>query len=158
MKRTKADLHFMRLALEQASRALDHDDVPIGAVAVKAGEVIASAHNERELRGDPTAHAEVLALREASRVLGTWRLNGVGVYVTLEPCPMCAGAMVAGRVKRLVYGAADKKAGGAWSLYNIAQDRRLNHRCQVASGVLAGESSALLLEFFRTKRRRPINL
>ena len=145
----------MRLALEEASKAPAHGDIPIGAVAVKAGLVIAAAHNERELGGDPTAHAEILLLRRAAAKLGKWRLLGVTVYVTLEPCPMCAGAMVAGRVPRIVYGAADEKAGAAWSQYNIPQDPRLNHRCNITSGVLGEESAELLRSFFRAKRRKP---
>ncbi len=144
----------MNLALQEARRALDHGDVPVGAVAVKGGKVIGAAHNERELRQDPTAHAEILALQAASREVGSWRLSGVALYVTLEPCPMCAGALVAARVRRLVYGAADEKAGAAWSLYNIPQDPRLNHACQMSAGVLAEESTQLLQEFFKSKRRR----
>jgi tRNA(adenine34) deaminase len=134
----------MRLALREAERAAEHDDVPIGAVAVRDGEVIAAAGNERELRGDPTAHAEVLALREAARALGGWRVPDSVLYVTLEPCAMCAGAIVLARVPRVVIGALDPKAGAAGSLMDILGDTRLNHRPQVASGLLAGESAALL--------------
>jgi len=152
---TKADEQFMKLALDQALQAVGHEDIPIGAVAVKGGLVVATAHNERELRGDPTAHAEILLLRRAAAKVGKWRLLGVTVYVTLEPCTMCAGAMVAGRVSRIVYGAADEKAGAAWSQYNIPQDPRLNHNCRITSGVLAEESADLLRSFFRAKRRRP---
>jgi tRNA(adenine34) deaminase len=146
------DEHFMRLALREAQRAAEHGDVPIGAVIVRDGELIAAAGNERELRGDPTAHAEVLALREASGRLGGWRVPDSVLYVTLEPCVMCAGAIVLGRVPRVVYGAADPKAGAAGSLLDVLGERRLNHRPQVEGGLLAEESSALLDSFFRTRR------
>ena len=142
----------MRLALEEAARSLAHDDVPIGAVLVQDGEVLSSAHNERELRNDPTAHAEVLALRAASEKLNTWRLTNTTMYVTLEPCPMCAGAAVLARIARLVYGPQDPKAGAALSLYNIPQDPRLNHSVEVVPNVLAEEGSLLLSKFFATKR------
>jgi tRNA(adenine34) deaminase len=148
------DIDFMKLALDEARAALTHGDVPIGAVAVREGEVIARAHNERESARDATAHAEVLALRRASEALGRWRLDGVTLYVTLEPCPMCAGALVLARVKRLVYGAADEKLGAAYTLYNIVQDPRLNHECEVVSGVLSEESIELLQKFFRGRRRK----
>src|SRR5919206_2899209 len=140
------DEYFMRLALREAERALEHDDVPIGAVIVHEGEVIAAARNERELRGDPTAHAEVLALREASAHLGTWRLLGTALYVTLEPCAMCAGAIVLGRVPRVVYGTPDPKAGAAGSVLDILGERRRKHPPQVQGGVLAPECPALLVE------------
>jgi tRNA(adenine34) deaminase len=146
------DEYFMRLALREAERALDHDDVPIGAVIVHDGEVIATGRNERELRGDPTAHAELLALREASAKLGTWRLLDTVLYVTLEPCPMCAGAIVLGRVPRVVYGADDPKAGAAGSVLNVLAEPKLNHRPVVAPGLLADESAALLRAFFASKR------
>jgi tRNA(adenine34) deaminase len=146
------DEHFMGLALREAQRAAEHGDVPIGAVIVRDGELIAAAGNERELRGDPTAHAEVLALREASGRLGGWRVPDSVLYVTLEPCVMCAGAIVLGRVPRVVYGAADPKAGAAGSLLDVLGERRLNHRPQVEGGLLAEESSALLDSFFRTRR------
>lgn len=149
------DEDWMKLALDEAAMAPDHGDVPVGAVAVKGGKVIAAAHNERELRGDPTAHAEILTLQSAAAQVGSWRLSGVTLYVTLEPCPMCAGALVAARVRKLVYGAADEKAGAAWSLYNIPQDPRLNHACRMTAGVLAEESAELLQQFFRSRRRRP---
>lgn len=143
----------MRAALDEARRALDHDDVPIGCIVVSAdGDELARAHNAREHDNDPTAHAELIALREAAGKLGTWRLEGATVYVTLEPCAMCAGAMVLARVARLVYGATDPKAGAVGSLYNIVQDERLNHRLDVVSGVLADESGASLTAFFRSKR------
>jgi tRNA(adenine34) deaminase len=146
------DEYFMRLALREAERALEHDDVPIGAVVVGVGEVIGSAHNERELRQDPVAHAEMLALREAARALGTWRLLDTVLYVTLEPCAMCAGAAVLARVARVVYGAADPKAGAAGSVLDVLGEPRLNHRPEVAGGLLADESGALLLEFFASRR------
>src|SRR5581483_9541137 len=146
------DEYFMRLALREAALALDHDDVPIGAVIVHAGEVIAAAHNERELRADPTAHAELLALREAARVLGSWRVLETVLYVTLEPCAMCAGAIVLARVPRVVFGAHDSKAGAAGSVLNVLDVSQLNHRPQVQSGLLADESAALLRSFFASRR------
>ena len=148
------DVEFMRLALAEAYLALAHDDVPIGAVAVVDGGVVGTAHNERELRSDPTAHAEMLALRAAARHLGRWRLQDVTIYSTVEPCPMCAGALVAARAFRVVYGAPDEKAGAAYSLYNILQDPRLNHECRLTTGVLAEECAALIQEFFRARRGR----
>jgi tRNA(adenine34) deaminase len=146
------DEYFMRLALREAERAPDHDDVPIGAVLVHGGEVLAAARNERELRGDPTAHAELLALREASAKLGTWRLLDTVLYVTLEPCPMCAGAIVLARVPRVVFGAADPKAGAAGSVLDVLGEPRLNHRPAVARGLLAEESAELLRSFFAPRR------
>ncbi|MFP5298847.1 MAG: tRNA adenosine(34) deaminase TadA [Actinomycetota bacterium] len=145
----------MSLALAEARRAAEHDDVPIGAVVVKDGEVIASAANERELRKDPTAHAEILALRAASEALGSWRLTGCTLYVTLEPCPMCAGALVLARVDKVVYGAQDPKAGAAYSLYNIVQDPRLNHQLEVVADVLAEGCAEVLTAFFRDRRAVP---
>ncbi len=142
----------MRAALREAEAALHHDDVPVGAVVVHHGEIVGSGKNERELRGDPTAHAELLALRRAARHLGTWRLEGATLYVTLEPCPMCAGATVHARIERLVYGAPDPKAGAALSLYNIPQDPRLNHHVRITTGVLSEDSTRLLQEFFRARR------
>lgn len=144
--------HFMGLALKEAERALEHGDVPIGAVVVRAGDVIASACNERELTADPTAHAEILALRAAAGSLGSWRLDDTTLYVTLEPCPMCAGAIVLGRVPHLVYGPQDPRAGAAYSLYNIVQDDRLNHQVELTTGVLEEECAALLRSFFEGKR------
>ncbi|MDQ3766720.1 MAG: tRNA adenosine(34) deaminase TadA [Actinomycetota bacterium] len=143
----------MRIALDQARAAIGHGDVPVGAVLVRGDEVLAQACNERELRGDPTAHAEILALQAGSRALGTWRLDDSTLYVTLEPCPMCAGAMVWGRVGRLVYGPQDPKAGAALSLYNIPQDPRLNHRVSITTDVLASECATVLTEFFALRRR-----
>jgi tRNA(adenine34) deaminase len=149
------DEEFMRLALEEASTAAEHGDVPVGAVLVKDGVPVAAAGNERQLRQDPTAHAEILVLRAAAEKLGTWRLDDTTLYVTLEPCPMCAGAMVLARVKRLVYGPQDPKAGAALSLYNIVQDPRLNHKVEITPDVLMEESAALLRPFFEGKRARP---
>lgn len=145
---------FMGLALDQARQAAQIGEVPIGAVVVCDGEVVAAASNRREVDADPTAHAEMLAVREASRVLSRWRLEGCTVYVTLEPCPMCAGALHAARIDRCVYGAVDPKAGALGTLYDIASDARLNHRYEVVAGVRADESSALLKEFFASLRAR----
>ena len=142
----------MRAALDEARAALAHGDVPVGAVALAGGEVVARAHNERELRSDPTAHAELLALRAASETLGTWRLGGVTIVVTLEPCPMCAGALVAARVGRLVFGAPDPRAGACGSLYNLCADPRLNHELQVTGGVLGDDAAQLVREFFAVRR------
>jgi len=146
------DEYFMRLALREAERALEHDDVPIGAVLVHDGEVIGVGANERELRGDPTAHAEVLALQEASAKLGSWRLLDTSLYVTLEPCAMCAGAIVLARVPRVVYAAEDPKAGMAGSVLDVLGEPRLNHRPEVAGGLLAEEAAELLREFFASRR------
>src|SRR5690242_3147037 len=146
------DEYFMRLALREASRALDHDDVPIGALVVSDGEVIGSGHNEREVRADPTAHAEMIALREAARAIGSWRVLDAVLYVTLEPCAMCAGAIVLARVPRVVFAATDPKAGAAGSVFDILAEPRLNHRPQVAAGLLAEESAELLRSFFAPRR------
>jgi tRNA(adenine34) deaminase len=146
------DEYFMRLALREAERALDHEDVPVGCVIARDQELVAAAPNERELRGDPTAHAEILALREASQAVGSWRLTDAVVYVTLEPCAMCAGALVLARVPRVVYGAVDPKAGAAGSVLNVLAEPRLNHRPEVAGGLLGDESAALLREFFASRR------
>jgi tRNA(adenine34) deaminase len=143
----------MDLALTEARRAIAHGDVPIGAVLVDAaGAVVAADHNRREERGDATAHAEMLALAAASTGLGDWRLGGHTLVVTLEPCPMCAMAAVWARVDRIVYAAADMRAGGVWSLFNIPQDERLNHRCDVVAGVREAEARQLLEEFFASRR------
>ncbi len=142
----------MRLALAQASAAPEHDDVPIGAVIARDGMVVAEAANERELRADPTAHAEVLVLREAAERMGSWRLSGTTLYVTLEPCAMCAGAIVLARVPRVVYAAADPKAGAAGSVLDVLGEPALNHRPEVVSGVLAEEAGELLRGFFRGRR------
>jgi tRNA(adenine34) deaminase len=146
------DEYFMKLALREAGRAIEHDDVPVGCVIAHEGEVLAAAPNERELRGDPTAHCEVLALREAARRLGTWRLTSTVLYVTLEPCAMCAGAIVLARVPRVVYAAADPKAGAAGSVLDVLGEPRLNHRPEVAGGLLAEDAAGLLREFFLTRR------
>ena len=146
------DEYFMRLALREAERAMEHDDVPIGAVLVHDGEVLATGRNERELRQDPTAHAEVLALREAAEKLGSWRVLDSVLYVTLEPCAMCAGAVVLARVPRVVFGAWDPKAGAAGSVLDVLAQPQLNHRPEVAGGLLAGECGALLSSFFAGRR------
>jgi tRNA(adenine34) deaminase len=146
------DEYFMRLALREAERSLEHDDVPVGAVVVHEGEVIGVGRNERELRQDPTAHAEAIALREASRALESWRLLDAVLYATLEPCAMCAGAIVLARVSRVVYGAVDPKAGAAGSVFDVLGEPRLNHRPDVAGGLLADESAALLQSFFGDRR------
>src|SRR3954467_8121050 len=146
------DEYFMRLALREAGRALEHEDVPVGCVIARDQEVIGAAPNEREQRGDPTAHAEILALRQASAWLGSWRLSDACVYITREPCAMCAGALVLARVPRVVYGAVDPKAGAAGSVLNVLGEPRLNHRPEVAGGLLADESAGLLREFFATRR------
>jgi tRNA(adenine34) deaminase len=146
------DEYWMRLALREAERALAHDDVPVGAVVVHDGELVGAGHNERELRQDPTAHAEMIALREAAASLRSWRLLETVLYVTLEPCAMCAGAIVLGRVPRVVYGTTDPKAGAAGSVLDILAEPRLNHRPEVAAGLLSDECAALLVDFFRTRR------
>src|SRR5687768_1344560 len=146
------DEHFMRLAIREAVRAGEHDDVPVGAVVVRDGEVVGAGHNERELRQDPTAHAETLALREAARHAGSWRLLDTVLYVTLEPCAMCAGAIVLARVARVVYGTADPKAGAAGSVLDVLAEPRLNHRPDVAGGLLEPECGELLRAFFRSRR------
>ena len=146
------DEYYMRLALREAERALEHDDVPVGAIVVRDGEVAGAGHNERELRQDPSAHAEMLAIREAARALGSWRLLDTVLYVTLEPCAMCAGAIVLGRIPRVVYGTADPKAGAAGSVLDVLSEPRLNHRPEVAGGLLATECAALLVNFFSSRR------
>jgi tRNA(adenine34) deaminase len=146
------DEYYMRLALREAERALEHDDVPIGAVVVHEGEVLAAARNERELRRDPTAHAEILAVREAARKLGGWRVVDSVLYVTIEPCAMCSGAIVWARVPRVVYGAPDPKAGAAGSVLDVLGEPRLNFQPEVAGGLLADECGALLSAFFAGRR------
>jgi tRNA(adenine34) deaminase len=146
------DEWFMRLAIREAERALEHDDVPIGAVVVHDGEVIGAGHNQREVRQDPTAHAEVLALRQAATALGSWRVLDSVLYVTLEPCAMCAGAIVLARVPRVVYGTSDPKAGAAGSVLDVLAHPRLNHRPELAGGLLDVECAALLTDFFGTRR------
>lgn len=146
------DAELMTLAIEEARMALAHHDVPVGAVVVRNGEVIASRHNEREQTGDPTAHAEILALRDAAARVGSWHLEGCTMVVTLEPCVMCGGALLNARLDRLVYGAADMAAGACLSLYNVCDDPRLNHRLDVVPGVEAETCAALLTDFFRSRR------
>jgi tRNA(adenine34) deaminase len=146
------DERMMRLALEEARACLGWGDVPVGAVVARGSDVLGRAGNERERRGDPTAHAEILALRQAAKRVGTWRLDGCTAYVTLEPCAMCAGAMVLARLDRLVFGAVDPKAGFVGSLGDLVRDPRLNHRVEVEAGVLAEEAGGLLREFFRGRR------
>jgi tRNA(adenine34) deaminase len=148
-----SDLVYMGLALEEACRARDMGEVPIGAVIVSPrGEILARAHNLREGLQDPTAHAELLAITAAARALGSWRLEGCVLYVTLEPCPMCAGAIVLARLPRVVYGCTDPKAGACHTLYRITEDDRLNHQAEVVGGVLADRCAALLREFFQARR------
>jgi tRNA(adenine34) deaminase len=146
------DERFMRLALDQAKIAEENGDVPIGAVIVHQNQIIGKAYNQREQLKDPTAHAEIIALTQAAAALQSWRLTGCTMYVTLEPCPMCAGALVLARIDRLVYGCDDPKTGACKSLYNIVQDERLNHRLEVTTGVLADDCSRLLQDFFQQKR------
>ncbi|MHB1538337.1 MAG: tRNA adenosine(34) deaminase TadA [Solirubrobacteraceae bacterium] len=146
------DEYLMALALREARLALEHDDVPIGAVIVAGGELLAARHNERELRQDPTAHAEIIALRQAAASTGSWRLLDCALYVTLEPCAMCAGAIVLARVPRVLYGTADPKAGAAGSVLDVLGEQRLNHRPDVAGGLLAAECAELLREFFASRR------
>jgi tRNA(adenine34) deaminase len=146
------DEHWMRIALAEARLALEHDDVPVGAVVVYQGEVVGGGHNERERRQDPTAHAETLALQQAARRRGSWRQLDTVLYVTLEPCAMCAGAIVLARVPRVVYGTADPKAGAAGSVLDVLAEPRLNHRPVVEGGVLAAECAALLTDFFAARR------
>ena len=147
------DEYFMALALREAGRAEAHADVPVGAVVVSGGEVIGIGHNERELRKDPTAHAEILALREAASHLGSWRILDAVMYVTLEPCAMCAGAIVLSRIPRVVFAASDPKAGAAGSVMNLLDRAELNHRPVVAGGLLAEDSAAMLRAFFAARRR-----
>jgi tRNA(adenine34) deaminase len=146
------DLAAMQLALDEARAALAHGDVPVGAVVVVDGEVVARRHNERELTGDPTAHAELLAVRDAALARGSWRLDDAALYVTLEPCAMCAGALVNARMGRLVFGAGDLKAGACGSLYNLLADPRLNHEVPITAGVATEECAELLGAFFADRR------
>ena len=148
-----SDEDFMREALKEAQKAFEEDEVPIGAVIVRNGEILAKAHNLREKLNDPTAHAELIAIRLAADKLNSWRLLDTTIYVTVEPCPMCAGAIVLARVKRLVFGAADLKAGAAGTLMNLLDDARLNHQVEITGGVLEEESRKLLRTFFLQKRK-----
>jgi len=152
LKDKNTDEQFMRLAIESAKIAEENGDVPIGAVIVYQNKVIGKAYNQREQLKDPTAHAEIIALTQAAAALESWRLNGCAMYVTLEPCPMCAGALVLARIDRLVYGCDDPKTGAVKSLYNIVTDGRLNHRLEITSGVLADECMQLLQQFFQNRR------
>ena len=144
---------YMQMALREARQAAEEDEVPVGAVIVCGGRVIASAHNQREQLRDPTAHAEMIAITQAAQGMESWRLEGCVLYVTLEPCPMCAGAILQARIPVVVYGAADPKAGAAESIYRLLTDRRLNHQCEVVGNVLADECGMLLSEFFQRQRR-----
>ena len=146
------DEHYMKLALQQAQQAAEFDEVPVGAVIVHGERTIALAHNQREQLNDPTAHAEMIAITQAADAIGDWRLESCTLYVTLEPCAMCAGALVLARVRALVYGAADPKAGASGTVLNVTQDRRLNHRLEVIPGILVGECSAILKDFFQRRR------
>ena len=146
------DFDWMRLALDEANRALETGDVPIGAIAVRGGEIIGRGYNRREADHDPTAHAEMLAIREASQAIGHWRLDGVTLYCTLEPCTMCAGAMILARLPRLVYAAIDPKAGAAGSIIDVLRHSKLNHRVEVVGGLLADEAAEQLRAFFRSLR------
>lgn len=148
------DERWMGLALEEARAAAAVGEIPVGAVIVRDETVIGRGHNRRELDNDPTAHAEMIAIRQASVRTGAWRLTGATMYVTIEPCPMCAGALVLARIDRLVYGAADPKTGATGTLYNIVQDPRLNHRMDVVAGVLEDECRDVMQRFFRERRRR----
>jgi len=152
MSNSKEDEQYMRTAIAAAEIAEENGDVPIGAVIVHENRIIAKAYNQREQLSDPTAHAEIIALTQAAAFVESWRLHGCTIYVTLEPCPMCAGALVLARMDRLVFGCTDPKSGACGSLYNIVEDERLNHRLQVTSGVLAAECSEQLQKFFRQKR------
>jgi tRNA(adenine34) deaminase len=148
------DEQYMRVAIEQAERALEKDEVPIGAIIVYRDEVIASGFNVRELSQETLSHAELIAIQQANKKIGSWRLEECSLYVTLEPCPMCAGAIVQSRIKRVVYGAKDPKAGCAGSLMNLLDDQRFNHQVEVVSGVMENECSQLLTSFFKALRER----
>ncbi len=150
---SQEDPQYMSLALEQARKARDQGGVPVGAVVIFEGQVVGAGHNEKETLADPTAHAEIAAIRQAAQRLGRWRLSGCVLYATLEPCPMCMGALLQARVDRLVFGCPDPKAGAALTLFQMANDSRLNHRVAVESGVLGEESALLLKEFFRERRQ-----
>jgi tRNA(adenine34) deaminase len=153
----KQDQRFMQAAIDQAYIALENDDVPVGAVIVCENKIIAKGYNQRQQLNDPTAHAEIIALTAAAEHIGHWRLHNCTIYVTLEPCPMCAGALVIARIDRLVFGCDDPKTGACGSLYNIVQDNRLNHRLEITKGVLADDCSKMLQDFFSVKRERKDN-
>ncbi|MBM3213246.1 tRNA adenosine(34) deaminase TadA [Candidatus Poribacteria bacterium] len=148
------DINFMKEALKEAKKALEKEEVPVGAVIVKDNEIIARGHNQKECLHDPTAHAEMLAIREAAFKLGRWRLSDCLIYVTLEPCAMCAGAMILARIKSLIFGAYDPKSGAVVSLMNLASDERFNHQVEIKSGILLEECSALLKDFFSVRRKK----
>ncbi len=150
------DIDFMIEALKEAEKALAKNEIPVGAIITKDDQIIARGHNLRETLQDPTAHAEMIAIKETARRLGRWRLNDCTVYVTLEPCAMCAGAMVLARIKRLVYGATDPKAGAVGSLMNILSDKRLNHQVEVVSGILADKCGEILKRLFLSRRKKTI--
>ncbi|MCJ7790246.1 MAG: tRNA adenosine(34) deaminase TadA [Candidatus Atribacteria bacterium] len=152
LKNDDKDIELMQEALREAEIAYSHQEVPIGAVVVYQNKIIARAHNRKEELQDPTAHAEILALQEAARYLGSWHLEDIDLYVTLEPCPMCAYAMLQARIKRLIFGTSDPKAGAAGSIINIVQDKRFNHQIEVVSGVLEKECSLILQKFFQERR------
>jgi tRNA(adenine34) deaminase len=152
LKNDDKDIELMQEALREAEIAYSHQEVPIGAVVVYQNKIITRAHNRKEELQDPTAHAEILALQEAARYLGSWHLEDIDLYVTLEPCPMCAYAMLQARIKRLIFGTFDPKAGAAGSIINIVQDKRFNHQIEVVSGVLEKESSLILQKFFQERR------
>ena len=151
----ETDEHYMELALEEAQKAYDEGEIPIGAVLVdESGTVVSRGHNMRETWQDATAHAEIIAIREACRLLNRWRLSGLTLFVTIEPCPMCAGALVMSRVDRVVYGSADSKAGAAESLFNVTSNPALNHQLQVTAGVLQDECAGIMKRFFAQRRRK----
>ena len=148
------DIFFMKEALKEAQKAYEKDEVPIGAVAVFKNQIIGRGHNQTERLKDPTAHAEILVITAAANALGSWRLKNVEIYVTIEPCIMCAGALVLARVKRIIFGGRDEKFGGCGSIFNIVNEKRLNHRIEITEGVLKKESLALLKSFFKKKRKQ----
>jgi tRNA(adenine34) deaminase len=150
----RGDEDYMAMALREAARAWEEDEVPVGAVVVLDGRVIGKGHNQRERLNDPTAHAEMIAITAAAEAIGSWRLEGATLYVTLEPCPMCAGALVNARIERVVFGAEDPKAGACGTLFNIPEDERLNHRLKVVGGILAEEGGEILTSYFREKRKQ----
>jgi tRNA(adenine34) deaminase len=156
-KQDALDSQFMAAAIDQANIALKNGDVPVGAVIVYENQIIAKGYNQRHQLNDPTAHAEIIALTAAAEHIGNWRLHGCSIYVTLEPCCMCAGALVLARTDRLIYGCQDPKAGACGSLYNIVQDERLNHKLQITKGILAEDCARLLQDFFRNKRNSADN-
>jgi tRNA(adenine34) deaminase len=155
MTQQEQDDKWMREALRMAETALEHDEVPVGCLIVHDGRIVGRAHNQREMLQDPTAHAEMIAITQAAEALGSWRLTGCTLYVTLEPCAMCAGGMILARLDRLVYGASDPKAGAVDSVFRLLEEPRLNHRIPVAAGVLREECGAILTQFFRKKRGQP---